>query len=120
MSLTLFIMLVSFFWLLYNYQKQNRIYIGYTTVLSLLFGGVFICALLGPIFFEDWSSHNVLTLLVWILGGVVIYLTSQLTLAFEKIRHLSQNSGLESVDKNRLQPDPKASDSPQGETKDQI
>jgi|SaaInlStandDraft_1057018.scaffolds.fasta_scaffold28038_3 hypothetical protein len=106
MSLSIFIMLASFLWLLFSYQKQSRIYIGYTTVLCLLFGGVFICGLLGPIFFDEWSSHDLLTLLVWILGGVVIYLTSQLTLAFEKIRHLSQRSGLADVARDRLEPLP--------------
>jgi hypothetical protein len=85
-----------FLTLLFYYQKKEKIYIGYTTVLCLCFGSVLVLALLDGLFFNA-SPTRLLMLSVAILGSVLIYVTSQLTLAFEKITQLSQALALKNL-----------------------
>lgn len=89
-----------FLMILFYYQKKGLIYIGYTTVLTLMFGIVLLLSLL--CYALEMESHRVifffLVVLIWILGSVVIYLMSQLTLAFEKIAKLSQHIAIKETE----------------------
>ena len=87
---------IFFLGLLFYYQKKEKIYIGYTTVLCLCFSAVIGVALLDGIFCTS-SPTRLLVLCLAILGSVLIYVTSQLTLAFEKITKLSQALALKNL-----------------------
>lgn len=105
MTFTLFIALLSFLSLLIHYQKQDKIYIGYTTVLCLLFGSILTLGLLWNLMCEGGET-TFLTLLVWVLGAVLIYVMHQLTLAFEKIGQLSRHIASREVNRDLLNPQP--------------
>ena len=90
-----------FLGLLFYYQKKEKIYIGYTTVLCLLFSTIIFVGILETLFWEP-SPTRLLHLSLWVLGSVLIYVTSQLTLAFEKITKLSQAMGLQNINEDTL------------------
>ena len=90
-----------FLGLLFYYQKKEKIYIGYTTVLCLLFLSIIFIGLLESVFLEP-SPTRLLHLSLWVLGSVLIYVTSQLTLAFEKITKLSQAMAFLNINEDTL------------------
>lgn len=98
MTIATIAVLTFFLAVLFYYQKQDKIYIGYTTVLSLLFTAIIAITLIST---GGDSSENLfpwlLLLIIWVLGTVLIYITSQLTLAFEKIHQLCQHIALKDV-----------------------
>ncbi len=89
MTLGLILVHTFFLALIFHFQKQDKIYIGYTTVLSLLFCSVITISFIGSSLSSD-SETNSLLISLWILGSVLIYVMSQLTLAFEKIAKLTK------------------------------
>ena len=99
--IALALLLISFLFLLFYYQRQDKIYIGYTTVLSLLY--ITILAFIFAIFIFSAQPGEylnwILILIIWVLGSVTIYMTSQLTLAFEKIHQLSQYIAMKETNK---------------------
>ena len=93
---------IFFLVLLFYYQKKEKIYIGYTTVLCLCFCSVIALAILDKLFFTT-NANRLLVLCLAILGSVLIYVTSQLTLAFEKITKLSQAIALQNLRESESQ-----------------
>lgn len=101
--LILFILLqAAFLALLFYYQRRDKIYVGYTTVLSLLFGSLLLSAVLVGLCPHLVKSDSVLVFFLLleggILGALLIYVTSQLTLAFEKIAQLAQFVAFKELD----------------------
>ena len=84
---------LCFLLILFYYQKKDLNYIGYTTVLALLFGAVLVLSCFIWKIFENENKGILFALILsnWIIGSVLIYITSQLTLAFEKISKLSRH-----------------------------
>jgi hypothetical protein len=93
---------IVFICILLSYQRREKIYVGYTTVLGLLFGAMLALSLAMRFFNVGLKSGKaILVLLIlsnWILGSVLIYVTNQLTLAFEKIQQLAQHIALREAD----------------------
>jgi len=89
MNLGLLLSTLFFLYLLFDYQRKEKIYIGYTTVLTLLFVGTLIINFFSHLFWGE--SDAIIVFIFLILGSLLIYITSQLTLAFEKIQTLSQH-----------------------------
>jgi prolipoprotein diacylglyceryltransferase len=87
-----------FLLILFYYQQREKIYAGYTTVLGFLFGALLVFSAVARIFHLGMHSGTAVTVVLilsnWILGSVLIYVTSQLTLAFEKIQQLAQHIAL--------------------------
>jgi hypothetical protein len=102
MTLGVIIVHIFFLVLLITYQKQDKIYIGYTTVLCILFSSVIGISVI-DVLINDTSSERLLLLSLWILGSVLIYVVSQLTLAFEKITKLSKAIAMMDLEKQREQ-----------------
>lgn len=103
MTLGLILSTCFFLYLLFSYQRQEKIYIGYTTVLSLLFGGCLIISLLCNWIFNKSGTTTMIVLLFLILGSLLIYITSQLTLAFQKIQSLSQHIAIMELEQLKKQ-----------------
>lgn len=101
MVVLLFLTYICFFGILIYFQKKDQNYIGYTTVLMLLFGLNLVFALLVPKLFSDEIRGIIYVLILsnWILGSVIIYITSQLTLAFEKISQLSRHIAIKELER---------------------
>ena len=100
MIILLCAMLLSFLGLLLYYQKQDKIYIGYSTVLALLFVAILALSMVVLAVDAETSGSTLavlMLLVVWILGGLIIYITSQLTLAFEKINQLAQHIAIREI-----------------------
>lgn len=92
---------VCFLAILFHYQRRGKMYIGYTTVLSLLFLILLGLALISELTFNSRDGLLLcLILTVWVLGSVLIYLTSQLTLAFDKIRRLAQHMAFRDLERS--------------------
>ena len=112
MTFGLILVHMFFLFLIFHFQKQDKIYIGYTTVLSLLFCAVITFNIVGSILNSD-SEKNSLLISLWILGSVLIYVMSQLTLAFEKIAKLTKTLAFLELEKQQndqlleTQPQPK-------------
>lgn len=110
---------IFFLGLLFYYQKKEKIYIGYTTVLCLLFLSIIFIGLLETVFLEP-SPTRLLHLSLWVLGSVLIYVTSQLTLAFEKITKLSQAIAFQNINTDTLRENQSNDHSSAEELKSQI
>jgi hypothetical protein len=90
-----------FLGLLFYYQKKEKIYIGYTTVLCIVFIGIIGLALIEYLLLEA-NPLRYIYLCIGVLGSLLIYVTSQLTLAFEKISKLSQALAIRDLKKDTL------------------
>ena len=92
---------LCFLGILFYYQKKDKIYIGYTTVMTCFFTATIALSLFCSLVGTSSSSTLIWLMLftLWVLGSILIYLTSQLTLAFEKISQLSQHIGLSEIKK---------------------
>ena len=105
MTLGLSLSTLFFLCLLFSYQRQEKIYIGYTTVLSLLFSLVLISSVIGSWISSTSMTSTIVVLLFLILGSLLIYITSQLTLAFEKIQALSQHIAIMELEQKKSRED---------------
>ncbi len=98
----------SFLVLLFHYQRREKMYVGYTTVLSLVFLAIMgIVVVAGLLQKESYLKNTLLVCLiitVWVLGSMLIYLMSQLTLAFEKIRQLTQHIAIRETEAEERAP----------------
>lgn len=106
LTLLLILTYLCFLGILFYYQKQEKMYIGYTTVLSMFFCGLLllpVAALISGYASSDRVVLLCLVITVWVLGSVLIYLTSQLTLAFRKISDLSQYIALKETKNNQTE-----------------
>jgi hypothetical protein len=107
MTILLIISQLCFLGILFYYQKKEQNYIGYTTVLTLMFSVGLLFTLFIPKLFEN-ENKGVLCLLIfsnWVFGSVIIYITSQLTLAFEKISQLSRHIAIQELEQSKKQKD---------------
>lgn len=100
MTFGIIVVHILFLFLIFHFQKKDKIYIGYTTVLSLLFFAVITFSLIGS-FLNSNSEKNSLLISLWILGSVLIYVMSQLTLAFEKIAKLTKTLAFLELEKQQ-------------------
>jgi general stress protein CsbA len=105
MTLGLTLSTLFFLYLLFSYQRQEKIYIGYTTVLSLLFTGCLLISLFSNLLFNKSGTTTMVVLLFLILGSLLIYITSQLTLAFQKIQALSQHIAIMELEQQKNKQD---------------
>jgi hypothetical protein len=106
MTILLILSHLCFLGILIYYQKKEKNYIGYTTVLTLMFSISLVLTLFIPQVFESETKGILVVLIIsnWIFGSVIIYITSQLTLAFEKISKLSQHIAIEDLEKKKEKP----------------
>mgnify|MGYP006439077929 CR=1 FL=1 len=106
MTLLLILSHICFFCILFYYQKKDQNYIGYTTVLTLMFIVSLLITIFIPKIFNEEYKGILLVLIFsnWVFGSVIIYITSQLTLAFDKISKLSRHIAIKELeDRNKNQ-----------------